>query len=212
MWRLTVGIATPLGGGRKERTGKHVHGRFNGGSRPEASGRHPMNVELQPLDNWLRCPFPGPRARAAIVGAVQWRIRPVLPVTKLMGAVAVVVLAVAFAGHDPIRWGIARVAAIALAVWALRDLLAPVRLAADTTGDGRAVGGVRPPPASAVALGDRAGTGHNRTHRAAQRDPSNWSAGDAIYLFSTNDLGALPEDVAASLADLRAGSPSQPRA
>src|SRR6187549_2679866 len=65
---------------------------------------------------------------------MQWRIRPVLPVTKLMGAVAVVVLAVAFAGDDPIRWTIAAVAAIALAAWALRDLIAPVRLAADATG------------------------------------------------------------------------------
>jgi len=28
---------------------------------------------------------------------MQWRVKPVLPVTKLMGAVAIVVLAVAFA-------------------------------------------------------------------------------------------------------------------
>ena len=62
---------------------------------------------------------------------MQWRIKPVLPVTKLMGAVAVVVLAAAFAGHDPIRWAIAAVAGLALAVWALRDLLVPIRLTAD---------------------------------------------------------------------------------
>ena len=65
---------------------------------------------------------------------MQWRIKPVLPVTKLMGAVAVVVLAAAFAGRDPVRWVLAAVVAAGLGVWALRDLLAPVRLAADTDG------------------------------------------------------------------------------
>ena len=28
-------------------------------------------------------------------------------------------------------------------------------------------------------------------------------AGDALYLFSAHELGALPEDVAATLSDLR---------
>ena len=135
---------------------------------------------------------------------MQWRIRPVLPVTKLMGAVAIVVLAGAFAGHDPIRWTIAAAAALALAVWALRDLLAPIRLAADAHGVTVVAGFARRRrlPWSAIerVRVDR------RTHRGLRSETLELDAGDAIYLFTANDLGALPEDVVVVLADLRAGS------
>jgi len=136
---------------------------------------------------------------------MQWRIKPVLPVTKLMGAVAVVVLAAAFGARDPIRWGIAVVAASALTAWALRDLLAPVRLAADTTGVTVVAGFARrrhlPWPQIERVRVDR------RTHRGLRSEMLELDAGDAIYLFSAHELGALPEDVAAALADLRV-SPS----
>src|SRR5690349_561706 len=137
-------------------------------------------------------------------GCMQWRVRPVLPVTKLMGTVAIVVLAVAFAEHDPIRWAIALIVALGLAVWALRDLLAPVRLAADATGVTVIAGFARRRhlPWSAVerVRVDR------RTHRGLRSETLELDTGDAIYLFSANDLGAFPEDVVATLADLRAGS------
>ena len=128
-------------------------------------------------------------------------MKPVLPVSKLMGAVAVVVLAVAFAGDDPVRWVLAGAVAVALILWGLRDLLRPVRLAADAEGVTVATGflGRR-----RLAWGqiervriDR------RTHRGLRSEMLELDAGDAIYLFSANDLGALPEDVAAALADLR---------
>ena len=132
---------------------------------------------------------------------MQWRVRPVLPVTKLIGTVAIVVLALTFAGDDPIRWAIALIVALALAVWALRDLLAPVRLAADASGVTVVAGFARRRhlPWSAVerVRVDR------RTHRGLRSETLELDAGDAIYLFSSNDLGALPEDVATSLADLR---------
>jgi hypothetical protein len=135
---------------------------------------------------------------------MQWRVKPVLPVTKLMGTVAIVVLAVAFAGNDPIRWAIALIVAVALAVWALRDLLAPVRLAADATGVTVLAGFARRRhlPWSAVerVRVDR------RTHRGLRSETLELDAGDAIYLFSANDLGALPEDVVVTLADLRANA------
>jgi hypothetical protein len=132
---------------------------------------------------------------------MQWRINPVLPVTKLIGAVAVVVLAAAFAGRDPVRWALAAVVALALVIWALRDLLAPVRLAADA-------GGV-------TVISGFAGRRHlpwqqiervrvdRRTHRGLRSEVLELDAGDALYLFSAHELGALPEDVAASLSDLR---------
>ncbi|GIF25057.1 hypothetical protein BJ973_007314 [Actinoplanes tereljensis] len=132
---------------------------------------------------------------------MQWRIRPVLPVTKLMVAVAIVVLAAAFGGNDPIRWAIAGVAATGVLVWATRDLLAPVRLAADPDGVTVVAGFARRRqlPWSAIerVRVDR------RTHRGLRSETLELDAGDAIYLFSANDLGALPEDVAAVLADLR---------
>ena len=135
---------------------------------------------------------------------MQWRVKPVLPVTKLMGTVAIVVLAVAFGGNDPIRWTIALVVALGLAVWALRDLLAPVRLAADASGVTVIAGFARRRhlPWSAVerVRVDR------RTHRGLRSETLELDAGDAIYLFSANDLGAFPEDVVVTLADLRAGS------
>lgn len=132
---------------------------------------------------------------------MQWRIKPVLPVTKLMGAVAVVVLATAFGGRDPIRWVIALVAAVALTVWALRDLVAPVRLAADTAGVTVIAGFARrrhlPWQQIERVRVDR------RIHRGLRSELLELDAGDAIYLFSAHELGALPEDVAVALADLR---------
>ncbi|GAA2636367.1 PH domain-containing protein [Paractinoplanes durhamensis] len=135
---------------------------------------------------------------------MQWRIKPVLPVTKLMGAVAVVVLAAAFGGRDPIRWGIAVVAAAALLVWALRDLLAPVRLAADPTGVTVVAGFARRRHLPWAAI-ERVRV-DQRTHRGLRSEMLELDAGDAIYVFSANDLGALPEEVAAVLADLRVAS------
>jgi hypothetical protein len=132
---------------------------------------------------------------------MQWRVKPVLPVTKLMGAVAVAVLAAAFGNGDPVRWAIAGIMAIALVLWAARDFLAPIRLAADATGVTVIAGFARrrhlPWAQIERVRVDR------RTHRGLRSEMLELDAGDAIYVFSANDLGALPEDVAAALADLR---------
>ena len=132
---------------------------------------------------------------------MQWRIKPVLPVTKSMGAIAVVVLALAFAGRDPVRWALAVVIALALAIWALRDLIAPVRLAADAGGVTVLTGFARRRRLAWEQIEqirvDR------RTHRGLRTEMLELDAGDAIYLLGAHELGALPEDVAATLADLR---------
>jgi hypothetical protein len=132
---------------------------------------------------------------------MQWRIRPVLPVTKGMGAIAVVVLAVAFVGRDRVRWGIAVVVAGALILWALRDLIAPVRLAADGDGVTVVTGFARRRRLSWPQL-ERVRV-DRRAHRGLRSELLELDAGDAIYLFSAHELGALPEDVAVALADLR---------
>ncbi|WP_250031753.1 PH domain-containing protein [Paractinoplanes maris] len=132
---------------------------------------------------------------------MQWRIKPVLPVSKLIGVVAVVVLAFAFAGRDPVRWVLAAAVVAGLLGWALRDLLRPVRLAADAEGV-TVVTGFAGRRRLAWEQIERVRV-DRRTHRGLRSETLELDAGDAIYLFSANDLGALPDDVAAALADLR---------
>jgi hypothetical protein len=132
---------------------------------------------------------------------MQWRIKPVLPVTKGMGAVAVLVLAVAFADRDSIRWSLAVVVSVALTVWALRDLVAPVRLAADTTGITVVTGFARRRhlPWSQI---ERVRVDRT-TRRGVRSEVLELDAGESIFLLGAHELGALPDDVAAALADLR---------
>jgi hypothetical protein len=130
-----------------------------------------------------------------------WRIKPVLPVTKLLGAVAIVVLAVAFVRGDPVQWVLAGAAAAGLAIWALRDVIAPVRLAADA--DGVTV---------VVGYAGRRRLGWDRIDRVRldRRDRFGIAAemleidaDDALFLFSMHDLGADPRDVLQELDELR---------
>ena len=135
---------------------------------------------------------------------MQWRIKPVLPVTKGIGAVAVVVLAVAFAGRDPVRWTLAVVVAVVLAIWALRDLVAPVRLAADAAGITVITGFARRrhlPWAEVERVRVEVSS-----RRGLRSELLELDAGESIFLFSAHELGALPDEVATALADLRAGS------
>jgi Bacterial PH domain len=153
-----------------------------------------------------------------------WRIRRVLPAAKLFGAVAIVVLVLVFGRDDPVQWFLAVAVGLGLAGWALRDLIAPVRLAADPDGvtviagfagrrrlawsqiervriDRRARLGVRTGLATgAWSFGRR---GESRKTGMLEVD-----AGDNVYLFSRYDLGAEPEDVLASLLALRSARPS----
>ncbi|MEU4557419.1 PH domain-containing protein [Actinoplanes sp. NPDC023936] len=133
---------------------------------------------------------------------MEWRVKPVLPVTKLMGAVAALVLAAAFAEGDPARWVLAGVVAVGVTGWALRDLLIPVRLAADTDGVTVVTGIARRRrlPWSAI---ERVRV-DSRSRRGLRTEMLEIDAGDALYLYSANDLGTLPEDVVTQLADLRA--------
>nr|WP_221380507.1 PH domain-containing protein [Actinoplanes polyasparticus] len=136
---------------------------------------------------------------------MQWRIKPVLPVSKLIGVVAVVVLAFAFAGRDPVRWVLAALVVVGLLGWAARDLLRPVRLAADAEGVTVVTGFASRRRLSWDQI-ERVRV-DRRTHRGLRNEMLELDAGEAIYLFSANDLGALPEDVATALAELRVSAP-----
>jgi hypothetical protein len=132
---------------------------------------------------------------------MQWRIKPVLPVTKGMGAVAVVVLAVAFAGRDPVRWALAFVVGAMLAIWALRDLIAPVRLAADAGGITVITGFARRRHLPWAQI-ERVRVDVS-SRRGLRSELLELDAGESIFLFSAHELGVLPEEVATALADLR---------
>jgi hypothetical protein len=131
-----------------------------------------------------------------------WRIKPVLPVTKGLGAVAVPILVFASGRDDPVQWVMAAAVAIGLAGWALRDVVAPVRLAADAEGVTVMAGYARRRriPWSAIERvrldrRDRLGI----TSELLEID-----ADDALFLFSMHDLGADPHEVLPVLEELRA--------
>ena len=131
-----------------------------------------------------------------------WRIKPVLPVTKFLGAVAVLVLVFAFGREDAVQWVLAAAVSAGLAGWAVRDLIAPVRLAADAEGVTVIAGYARRrwlpwEQIAAVRLDqrDRLGVSSNMLEIDAD---------DALYLFSVHDLGAEPREVLAVLEHLHA--------
>ena len=132
---------------------------------------------------------------------LSWRVKPVLPVTKLLGAVAVLVLAVAFSRRDPVQWFLAIVVATGLTGWALRDLLRPVRLTADQEGVTVVAGLLR---RRRLAWAEIERVRVDRRERLGLRSELlEVDAGDALYLFSVHELGAEPEEVAVALAELR---------
>jgi len=134
--------------------------------------------------------------------AVQpWRIRPVLPVTKGLGGIAVLVLVLAFGREDPVQWGMATAVAAALVIWALRDVIAPVRLAADAEGVTVVTGyahrrRLRWSEIERVRLDHRDRLGVSSVLLEIDAD-------DALYLFSMHDLGADPREVLETVERLR---------
>jgi len=134
-----------------------------------------------------------------------WRVKPVLPIAKLLGAVALVVLVAAFGRDDPVQWFMAIVVGVVLAGWAVRDLIAPVRLSADTSGVILVVGFAR---RRHVAWPQIERVRVDRRERLGLRSQLlEIDAGDSLHLFSVHDLGTDPAEVAEALNALRANAP-----
>ncbi|WP_422737441.1 PH domain-containing protein [Micromonospora sp. WMMD729] len=136
-----------------------------------------------------------------ITGSRQWRVPSSLPAAKLAGAVLLIALGLLFADGDPVRVVVAGVAAAALAAWAVRDLIAPVRLAVDPTGLRVIHGfaGHRLLPWTAV----EAITVDRRPRLGLTSEVLEIDAGDSLHLFGRFDLGATPEEVAGALRAAR---------
>lgn len=133
--------------------------------------------------------------------AQQWRVPSSLPAAKLAGAVLLVALGLLFADGDPVRLAVAVLAAASLAGWAVRDLVAPVRLAVDPAGLTVIHGfaGRRLLPWSAV----EAIAVDRRPRWGLTSETLEIDAGNSLHLFGRYDLGATPEEVAAALRAAR---------
>ncbi|WP_435206799.1 PH domain-containing protein [Micromonospora sp. bgisy143] len=136
-----------------------------------------------------------------ITGSRQWRVPSSLPAAKLAGAVLLIALGLLFADGDPVRLVVAAVAAVALAVWALRDLVAPVRLAVDPAGLTviRGFAGRQLLPWSTV----EAIRVDRRQRWGLSGEILEIDAGESLHLFGRYDLGATPEEVAGALRAAR---------
>lgn len=132
---------------------------------------------------------------------MQWRVRPVLPLVKLIVALTMPALAALFAQGEWSRWALALLAMLAVVVWAARDVLVPVRLAADPAGITVVTGFSRQRQVPWTQI-ERVRV-ETSTRRGLRSELLEIDAGDAIYLFTPNDLSADPESVASSLAGLR---------
>ncbi|WFF02042.1 PH domain-containing protein [Micromonospora sp. WMMD964] len=139
-----------------------------------------------------------------ITGSRQWRVPSSLPAAKLAGAVLLIALGLLFADGDAVRLVLAILTAAVLAGWAVRDLIAPVRLAVDPTGLSVIHGfaGHRLLPWTAV----EAITVDRRPRLGLTSEVLEIDTGDSLHLFGRFDLGTTPEEVA---AELRAVRPKQ---
>lgn len=135
-----------------------------------------------------------------------WRVRPVIGIAKILGAVFVLGLAAVAGGNDPVQWFLAVASALALTVWGMRDLIAPIRLAADRSGI-TVVAGYAGRRRLAWSQIERVRV-DRRMRLGLRSNLLEVDTGDMVYLFSNYDLGADPEDVLRTLMALRSAPSS----
>lgn len=135
----------------------------------------------------------------------RWRVPRRVPAGKLVVA-AVVVLLAALGATEPWQYGAAAVVAAGMVGWAARDLVAPVRLAADATGLEVVTGFARRQRLGWPQV-ERVRVDARRRSRLLEVD-----VGDTLYLFSRYDVDADLDEVADQLAALRDASIKNRRA
>jgi len=123
-----------------------------------------------------------------------------LTVLKAAGAAAFLAVAVLF-GDDPVRVVVAVLAALVLGGYAVRDLLVPVRLSADTSGVTVVAGfaGRRVLPWDAI---EKIRVDERR-RLGARSQLLEIDAGESLHLFSAYELNAPVADVADALNAIR---------
>jgi hypothetical protein len=135
-------------------------------------------------------------------GPHSWRVAPGLTALKLAGAVILLAVAgFAWLRNDPGQFFVAGVAGLGLAALGVRDLVAPVRVAADQDGVTLVTGfarRVRLPWSHIEAVRVDA-----RSRYGLRMESLEIDAGDSIHQFGTTELGAPVHEVVAALAALR---------
>ncbi|HEU5158135.1 MAG TPA: PH domain-containing protein [Streptosporangiaceae bacterium] len=137
---------------------------------------------------------------------VRWRVPAAPAVGKLAGAVLLGVVAAA-SGAEPRRLLLVGVAALALAAWGLRDVLAPVRLAADADGVTVVTGYARRRRIPWADI-ERVRVGEHRS-LGRRTQILEIDTGETLHLFSRHDLGAPCDDVEQALTALRPSAGGQ---
>lgn len=168
--------------------------------------RDPENVQLRPgvpgPDDPVRPPVVQPDPGSGDLPA-RWRVPTRLIAAKVAGAVVLALVAAysALVGHDRVAALVAGAAALGAGLYALRDVIAPVRLAADPDGVTVVTGlarRVRLPWSQIEAVRVDA-----RSRYGVRSEYLEIDVGETLYLFSAYDLGASPTDVARALAAAR---------
>jgi hypothetical protein len=139
---------------------------------------------------------------ASRVPRLEWKVPRRVTLAKAAGAAVFFVVALYYA-EDPGRWTVAMLMSALFGAFAVRDLFAPVRLAADDDGVTVVHGFARRRtiPWSAVER-----VRIDARQRLGRRDEVlEIDTGDGLYLFGARELGEDVEDVAARLAALRTG-------
>jgi hypothetical protein len=127
-------------------------------------------------------------------------VPPKIPIVKLTAAVGVLAVGLLFDDGDVVRLVLAAVVAAGLAGWAARDLITPVRVAADPEGVTVVTGlAGRRRLAWSQIEGVRVDT---RPRLGMRSETLEIDAGDQILVFSESDLGTPPSEVAATLSRL----------
>jgi hypothetical protein len=147
-----------------------------------------------------RAPVP---ATAADSNQLRWRVSGGALRLKVVGALGFAVLTVLGAG-DPIRLAVAGLAAVVLASYAVRDLVAPVRLAADPDGV-TVIAGFAGTRRLAWSQIERVRLDERR-RLGLRSELVEIDAGDSLHLFGPYDLGAPCAEVVEALTRLRTGT------
>ncbi|RLP93123.1 PH domain-containing protein [Micromonospora sp. BL4] len=131
----------------------------------------------------------------------QWRVPAGVPLAKLAGAVVLVALGLLLAEGDPVQLTLIGLVVAGLVGWALRDVLAPVRLAVDPAGVvvPQGFAGRRLLPWATV---ERI-TVDRRPRLGLTTELLEIDAGESLHLFGRYDLGATPDEVAEALRAVR---------
>lgn len=126
-----------------------------------------------------------------------WRVPVKVPVVKLAGAIAFLAGGLLLSDGDPVRPALAVLAALGLAAWATRDLVAPVRLAADAYGVTVVAGFAGQRRLSWREIEKI--TLDQRSRRGLRSEILEIDTGESLHLFSRYDLDAPPDEVVAAL-------------